>query len=75
MPTLFQELTAAGCEIGNHESDLHVKDCPLSRAIIEQHKRIFENNSIRLRFEPFRSAIDNSCWLEIPFMYDPFFQK
>jgi hypothetical protein len=67
MPTLFQELTAAGCEIGNLQSDLHVKDSPISRSIIERYHLIPATQ--------FRSAIDNSLWWEICFHYDPFWEK
>ena len=66
MATLFQELTAAGCEIGSHESDLHVKDSPISRSIIQRHE---------VPATQFRSTIDNMLWWEVCFHYDPFWQK
>ena len=69
MATLFQELTAAGCEIDNHESDLFVKDSPVSRSIIRRHSDSEDKRVL------FRSTLDNEMWWDIPFAYDPFWQK
>lgn len=67
--TLYQELVAAGCEIGNHESDLHVKVTPESRAIVERYCWIKARN---IGVSIFRSNIDNALWWDIPFAFDPF---
>jgi hypothetical protein len=69
--TLYQELVAAGCEIGNHESDLHVKVTPESRAIVERWcwvDKLYRGASL------FRSNIDGSQWWDIPFAFDPFWE-
>ena len=78
MATLFQELTAAGCEIDNHESDLFVKDSPVSRNIIRRRcsaDQIMWNNDHCSTAVLFRSTLDNEIWWDIPFAYDPFWQK
>ena len=73
MATLFQELTAAGCKIGNHESDLHVKVCEKAETIILYH--VLLPGSAMQWPDQFRSNIDNSLWWDIPFAYDPFWEK
>jgi hypothetical protein len=70
MATLFQELIAAGCEIDNHESDLFVKDSPISRSIIKRY-----SDSSAAKATLFRSTSDNEMWWDIPFAYDPFWEK
>lgn len=72
MATLFQELTVAGCEIGNHESDLHVKDCSVSRPIIDRY--CFSGHS-PIPATRFYSSIDGSLWWQVCFHYDPFWEK
>lgn len=70
--TLYEELVAAGCEVGNHESDLHVKCSEKSEAIILYHCLL---PGSYLTYSQFRSNIDNSRWYEVPFAYDPFWNK
>jgi hypothetical protein len=73
MATLFQELTAAGCEIGSHESDLHVKCCEKALTIIVDHV-LLPGSTLQMPNQ-FVSNTDNSLWWDIPFAYDPFWQK
>lgn len=73
MPTLYQQLTSAGCTIGNHYSDLHVKVCPTSRRIIERYCRE-KGGSKNANVKLFRSKADGSMWWEVYFAYDPFWQ-
>jgi hypothetical protein len=70
--TLYEKLVAAGCEIGNHESDLYVKCSQKAEMIILYHC-LLPNSS--LTYSQFRSNIDGSLWYDIPFAYDPFFNR
>jgi hypothetical protein len=73
MATLFQELTAAGCEIGNHESDLHVKVCEKALIIIVDHV-LLPGSTLQMPSK-FASNMDGEMWWDIPFAYDPFWQR
>jgi hypothetical protein len=71
--TLYQELVNAGCEIDNHESDLHVKECDKAMSIIFNH--FFSAGSTMKIPSKFVSNIDGSTWWDIPFAYDPFWNR
>lgn len=64
---LYKDCIAAGLETGNHESDLHIKDCPEARELLKlwgyEHPRVFV------------SKTDRTLWLDIPFMYSPYWKK
>lgn len=64
--TLYTELRDAGCEIDSHESDLYVLATPEARAIIERYGKPCLS---------FISQIDGKRWLDVPFMYEPFWDK
>lgn len=66
--SLFDEIVDVGIEYDNHESDLYVKDTPATREILKKYK--YENN-----VESFVSQIDGSRWFDIPFAYQPFWDK
>jgi len=61
--SLYTELRDAGCTLDSHESDLYVRDCTQARAILKANGCI---GSI------FRSEVDNQLWLDVPFMFEPF---
>lgn len=64
--TLYQALLDAGIEgMGNHETDLYVPVSEKARAIIAQYP-LQQKNTIT-----FRSNIDKTMQFEIPFAYDP----
>jgi hypothetical protein len=65
--SIYQKLNAKfpDQERGHHESDLYIKH---SAEIAEFLK------SEGVNFETFYSAIDRSKWIDIPFMYDPFWE-
>jgi hypothetical protein len=52
--------------IDHHESDLYVRDTPLVRAIVRQFGR---------ESRGFTSDVDGQRWLDIPFAYEPFWEK
>ena len=66
MPTLYEELVAAGLEVSNWQSDLYVPATEEAKAIFRKHRQA-----------PcyFRSNVDGSWMLEAPFQFDPFWQK
>lgn len=67
---VYEALKQADCKMDNHESDLYVEDTQTARDIIARFD---------LSFRPFKSNADGKNWLEVPFMYQPFwdakFQK
>lgn len=63
---LYADCLAAGLETDNHESDLYIKDCTKARALLDKYG---------LPEKPFTSQIDGKSWLEVPFMYTPFWEK
>lgn len=52
----------------HHESDLYLKDCQETRELIALYGKEKES-------KPFRSALDNTMWVDIPFAFDPFWDK
>lgn len=64
--SLYQELRAAGIPTDHHESDLYVLDTPAARALIGKHGK---------KGSSFTSQIDGKRWLDVPFTYDPFWEK
>jgi hypothetical protein len=63
---LYADCLAAGIETDSHESDLYIKDCPKARELLKKHG---------VTGMPFVSQIDNKVWLDVPFMYTPFWEK
>ena len=64
--TLYQAIVAAGIEHSNHESDLYVPATPEVGALMRQFGvtgRLFKDN------------LTKSQWVDIPFAYDPFFER
>lgn len=55
-------------DISNHESDLYLKVTPESETLVSDYE--FKRNVKR-----FTSNIDHSVWFDIPFAFDPFWNK
>jgi hypothetical protein len=53
-------------QLDHHESDLYVLDTPVARLVIRQFGR--ESTG-------FISQIDKKRWLDVPFAYEPFWEK
>jgi hypothetical protein len=62
-------MVQAGIEIDHHASDLYVPDCPTARAILANHAR----HDVK-QFTDLTSNPDGETWLDIPFMYEPFWE-
>ena len=64
--TIFREVVARGIEYDHHGSDLYIprteETCQLVLAF-------------RLRSSTFKSNIDLSLWMDIPFQYDPHWEN
>lgn len=71
--TLYEELVKAGCEIGNYQSDLHVRCSEKALVIIVDH--VLRPDSLLQMPNKFVSNIDGELWYDIPFAYDPFWNK
>jgi hypothetical protein len=70
MNTLYTDLAAAGCVTDHHESDLYTQDTATARRIIAEHRTTGEDVFVT----PFRNRLDGSPWLDLPFMYAPFWE-
>ncbi len=66
--SIYTELKEANCKILNHQSDLYVKVTNISTKIIQKYKT-------KITISTFNSQIDKTLWYDIPFMYDPFWEK
>lgn len=65
--SIYTDLKAAGVETDNHESDLYARDCETTRALIKKH------NITCAKW--FQSQKDGNLWFEIPFHFDPWWEK
>lgn len=68
MPSFYQTLKGLvpSDQLDHHASDLYVLDTPVARLVIRQFGR--ESTS-------FTSPIDKKRWLDVPFAYEPFWNK
>jgi hypothetical protein len=66
--SLYTDCVAAGLKIDSHESDLYIKDG------YEARKLVVDNGKVTLMKE-FVSEIDGKPWIEVPFAYDPYWEK
>lgn len=67
--TIYQELIKAGLKCSSHYSDLYVRVTEQSRNILKNHPIDNKNATI------FRSNLDGKFYYDIPFAYDPFWEK
>ena len=65
-PTIYEAMKAAGVPIDSHESDLYVRATPEAERIISEYGKVGEY---------FTDSIDHVRWIELPFMFDPFWKK
>jgi hypothetical protein len=63
--SIYTEMKEAGLKIDNHCSDLYVEDTPKAREILKKY-----NN---LSWSAFTNEITKTIWLDVPFMYEPYF--
>lgn len=65
MPTIYEDMKAAGLVQGNRYSDLYVFDTPEAREIIAKR-----GDSVSPIY--FTSNVDGQRLIEIPLAYDPY---
>jgi hypothetical protein len=65
--SLYTDLTAAGIPTDNHESDLYVLATPEARELVRKHGHGSPAS--------FVSAIDGKLWFDLPFQFDPFWER
>ena len=70
MNTLYQDLVAAGIPTDNHESDLYFPVTKDSCALLLRHER-----QVKGTVTVFTSEIDGQQWYDVPFAYDPWWEK
>lgn len=63
--SIYQKLKKAGVEISGHYSDLYCPVNPVTNEILKDHKC----KSI------FISQIDGEKWWDVPFQFDPYWEK
>lgn len=66
--SVYNQIKATGCDIAHHESDLY---CPVTPETTD----IVKNYQFKGNVRKFTNRIDGTPWYEIPFAYDPFWQK
>lgn len=66
--SIYTDLKKAGCEISNHESDLYVPVDDISTEIINRYE-------FKRTIRQFRSRLDDRMYYDIPFAFDPFWEK
>jgi hypothetical protein len=62
----YDMLTAAGCEIDSHESDLYVKATPEAIAIVK---------ASGWTHEYFTNQRDGTRWIDVAFAFSPWWQR
>jgi len=65
--SIYSEAIAQGIEVAHHESDLYL---PMTNEAAD----ILSANP-KWPHTLFRSAVDDKMWYDIPFAYDPWWQK
>jgi hypothetical protein len=77
-PSIYQQLVAAGVEIDHHESDLYCPVNEVTKAIVEEgqyRSGDYGDYLLKRAVSTFNSQIDGTLWYDIPFAYDPFWEK
>ena len=66
MASLYKDLVRARIPTDHHESDLYVLDTPEARETVKKYG---------YKFTTFTSNIDGKRWIDVPFAYEPFWEK
>lgn len=65
---IYERAVTQGLERDHHESDLYLKVTTDSQALVRQYK-------FRANVTTFVSQIDRCLWYDIPFAYQPFWNR
>lgn len=71
-PSVYRALLDAGVPLDSHESDLYAKVTPVSTNIIKQYRQA---GALLTSPTTFISSTDRTSWYDLPFQYDPFWEK
>jgi len=66
--SIYEQMIKNNVPIGSHESDLYAKVTPMSTLILQDYE--FRHN-----VKSFRNNVDGKIWYDVPFAYDPFWDK
>jgi len=72
MKSVYQRLKEAGAEMSNHYSDLYVKATPKNLKIVRQARK---DGVFTCSFSYFQNQVDKERWIDIPFQFDPYWEK
>jgi len=64
--TIYEACKAEGIETDNHESDLYIPATYRTRELLKKYGK---------RGEAFTSQIDGTRWYDVPFSFDPFWDR
>jgi len=64
--SLHAECLMLALNVDSHESDLYIEDTPAARKLVTFHGH---------EIKSFISPIDGKSWLDVPFAYEPFWEK
>jgi len=64
--TLYEEIVALGIEHDSHASDLYLPANEQTRELVRKHG---------VSASQFIDQITHTIWLDVPFSYDPFYNK
>lgn len=70
-PSIYRQLRDIGATMEGRYSDLHAKATPEALALIRAF-RFDDSDDLRLMHNVYRSNIDGSEWVEVPFAWEPF---
>ena len=73
-PTLYDQIIALNVPTDSHESDLYVLATPEVRALLDAHGLDILKASGRT-YSTFTSNIDGRLWFDVPFAYQPWWDK
>ena len=64
--TLYQACVDSGIPTDNHESDLYIPVTEQTTALLKQYG---------YRATTFRSQVDGQTWYDVPFMFQPYWDR
>jgi hypothetical protein len=73
--TLYERLTAAGCEVSNHYSDLYASYTPEAAAIIDEWRKDHNLTNGWGMCSFFTNQVEGGRWVDIPFAFDPYWEE
>ena len=66
--SIYYRLKQTGCKLDHHESDLYAE-------VTEETQKIIDGYNHKSSVKKFHSQIDGKLWFDIPFAFDPFWEK